>query len=116
MIGMAFKVFSKRLFGVIYEKPARSIFVYLAVFLGLHSSGLRAQAATPILYLMASTFTAGIMWQALSSEGNAAYLQNMHMLPFQEHKFAFFYVSTLGAYTLFTKTAALLSDLMAVTG
>lgn len=54
------------------------------------------------------------MWQALSSKDQASYLQNLYMLPFENRKLVFSYVSALGSYTLLTKTAALLSVAFAV--
>ena len=79
--------------------------VYLIVFWGLHTAEFRIQIAPFILYLMVSTFTAGVMWQALSSEDNAANMKNLFMLPFGGREFVFSYVSALGTYTFLTQTA-----------
>lgn len=111
---MIFKSFSKKLFGIKYEKLIRSLIVWPMVFWGLYIAGLKVQINSSVLYLMIGTFTAGVMWQALSSEDNAEYMQNMFMLPFENRKFIFSYVAALGTYTLFTKTAALLAVLLAV--
>ena len=78
---MIFKAFSKKLFGAKYERLTRTIFICLIMFSGLYIAGVRVRISPFILYLMVSTFTAGVMWQALSSEDNAANMQNMMMLP-----------------------------------
>lgn len=108
------KAFFKKLFGAKYERAAQAIFICLTVFFGLHIAGLKVRIAPSVLYLMTMTFTAGVMWQALSSDDNAVYMQNMMMLPFGRTEFVFSYVTALGSYTLLTKTAALLAVLLAV--
>ena len=80
---MSFEVTAKKLFGVNYEQLIRTLFLELVVFWGLHISGLRVEIAPSILYLMAGAFSAGVMWQALSSDGNRANLVNILMLPFE---------------------------------
>ena len=111
---MTFKVFAKNLFGTKYERLQRSIFIYLIVFFGLYNTDWKVQIAPFIRYLMLGTFTAGVMWQDLCSEDNAAKMQNMFMLPFDRRNLVFSYVAALGAYTIFTKTAALSVVLLAV--
>ena len=88
---MTFKAFAKKLFGVNYDRLIRTFFIYLIIFWGLFIADLRMQIAPFILYLMVSAFTAGMMWQALSSADNAANMQNMFMLPFDSRKFVFSY-------------------------
>lgn len=109
-----YKLFAKKLFGSKYERLKKTLAVYLIVFWGLHTAEFRIQIAPFILYLMVSTFTAGIMWQALSSEDNAANMKNLFMLPFEEQGFVSSYVSALGIYTFLTKTAGLLAVVLAV--
>lgn len=111
---MTFKAFAKNLFGARYERLRRNIFICLIVFWGLHITDWKVQAAPFIRHLMLSTFTAGVMWQALCSKDNAAKLQNMFMLPFDEKNFVFSYIAAFGAYTVFTKTAVLFAVLLAV--
>lgn len=111
---MTFKAFAKNLFGAKYERLQRSVFICLIVFWGLYITDWKVQIAPFIRYLMPGTFTAGVMWQALCSEDNAAKIQNMFMLPFDRRNFVFSYVAALGAYTIFTKTAALFAVLLAV--
>lgn len=111
---MIFSAFSKKLFGVKYGRLTRTVFICLIVFWGLYTGGFRIPVAPFILYLTVSTFTAGVMWQALSSEDNAVNMLNMIMLPFERQKFVFSYVAAMGIYTFLTKTAVLLAVLLAV--
>lgn len=111
---MMFKAFAKKLFGAKYERLKKTLLVYVIVFWSLHIAEFQIQIAPFILYLMVSTFTAGVMWQALSSEDNAANMKNMFMLPFEGREFVFSYVFALGAYTLLTKTAGLWVVVLAV--
>ena len=114
MMKMSFEVTAKKLFGVNYERLIRTLFLEMVVFWGLHISGLRVEIAPSILYLMAGVFSAGVMWQALSSDDNRANMENMLMLPFEGRTLVFSYVVALGAYTLLTKTAGLLAVVWAV--
>lgn len=109
-----YRAFAVKLFGRRYEKLKRTLPVYLIVFWGLHLAGGRIRIAPFILYLMAGTFTAGVMWQSLFSEEHAASLKNMLMLPFEERELVFSYVASLGAYTLLIRTAGLLAVVFAV--
>lgn len=111
---MMFKAFSKKLFGAKYERLTRTMFIYLIMFWGLYIAGFQVRISPFILYLMVSSFTAGVMWQALSSEDNAANMQNMIMLPFEGREFICSYAGAIGMYTFLTKTMALLAVLLAV--
>lgn len=112
---MLFSAFAKNLFGAKYERLTRMFVAELIVFFGLSATEFTVQIAPFLLYIMVSTFTAGIMWQALSSQDNTANLRNMFMLPFAAREFIFSYVIVLGLYTFFTKTAMLLAVLFALT-
>ena len=114
MMKMSFEVTAKKLFGVKYERLIRTLFLDLVVFWGLHISGFRVEISPFILCLMTGAFSAGVMWQALSSDGNRANLENMLMLPFEDRNLIVSYVAALGAYTLLTKTAGLLAVVWAV--
>lgn len=109
-----YRVFARKLFGVKYERLSKTLLIWLPVFYGLHLAGFRVQIAPSILYLMVSSFSAGVMWQALSSKNNAENMQNLLMLPFRKKHFIFSYVSALGTYTLLTKTAGLMAVVLAV--
>lgn len=86
---MTFKALSKNLFGAKYERLQRNIFIYMIVFFCLYITDWKVQIAPSIRYLILSTFTADVMWQALCSEENAAKMQNMFMLPFDRKNFVF---------------------------
>ncbi len=109
-----YKVFAKKLFGVNYEKLIQTSLIYFIVFLGLYLADFKIQIASFMFYFLVSTFTAGTMWQTLSSEDNAADMQHIVMLPFCNRKLVFSYITALGIDTIFTKTIALFSVLLAV--
>ena len=114
MMRMIGKAFAKKLFGAKYERLTRTLFMDVIVFWGLYIAGFQVQIASFIRVLMISTFTAGVMWQALSSKDNAVELTAMLMLPYRRREFVFSYVGVLGAYTVLTKTGLLFAVLMAV--
>jgi hypothetical protein len=114
MMKMTGKAFAKKLFGVKYERLPRTLFIDVIVFLGLYIAGAKVQIALFVRVLMISAFTAGVMWQALSSEDNAVELTAMLMLPFHCREFVFSYVALLGTYTVLTKTGLLLAVVLAV--
>lgn len=111
---MTGKAFAKKLFGAKYERLPRTLFMDVIVFWGLYIAGFQVQIASFIRVLMISAFTAGVMWQALSSKDNAVELTAMLMLPHQRREFVFSYVGMLGAYTVLTKTGLLFAVLLAV--
>ena len=114
MMKMTGKAFAKKLFGANYERLPRTLLIDLIVFWGLYISGVRVQIAPSVRNLMISAFTAGVIWQALSSKDNTVEMQHMLMLPFRRLEFVFSYVAALGAYTVLTKTGLLLAVVLAV--
>lgn len=114
MMKMTVDAFSKKLFGVTCERLPRTLLVDLFVFLGLYIAGFQVQIASSVRVLTISVFTAGVMWQALSSQDNAVELQHMLMLPLCSWRLIFSYVAVLGTYTILTKTGMLLAVLLAV--
>ncbi|RKJ22276.1 hypothetical protein D7X48_01650 [bacterium D16-50] len=114
MMKMTGKAFAKKLFGAKYERLPRTLFMDVIVFWGLYIAGFQVQIASFVRVLMISAFTAGVMWQALSSKDNAVELTAMLMLPHQRREFVFSYVGMLGAYTVLTKTGLLFAVLLAV--
>lgn len=111
---MMFKAFGKKLFGTNYERMARVLMAVLIVFLGLKAAEWEVRIAPSVLYFMTSSFTAGVMWQALSSKDTAETMQNLFMLPFAGRDFIFSYVVSLGIYVFLTKTAMLLAVVLAL--
>ena len=114
MMKMTGKAFAKKLFGARYERLSRTLLMDVIIFWGLYIAGFQVQIAASVRILMINAFTAGVMWQALSSGDNAVELKHMLMLPQQPKEFVFSYVAALGAYTLLTKTGLLLAVLLAV--
>ena len=95
-MNMMFKAFAKKLFGEKYERLIKTLLICMIVFSGLRISGFRIQIAPVILYLTVFAFTTGVMWQALCSHDNTAYMQNMLMVPFDRNAFVFSYITALG--------------------
>ncbi len=114
MMKMTGKAFAKKLLGARYERLLQTILLDIIIFWGLHIAGFQVHIAASVRILMLSAFTAGVMWQALSSKDNAVELKHMLMLPHQSQKFVFPYVAALGCYTVLTKTGLLLAVLLAV--
>lgn len=114
MMKMTGKAFAKKLFGAKYERLPRTLFMEGIVFWGLYIAGFQVQIASFVRVLMISAFSAGVMWQALSSGDNAVELTAMLMLPHQRREFVFSYVGMLGAYSVLTKTGLLFAALLAV--
>ena len=114
MMKMTGKAFAKKLFGARYERLPRTLLLDVIIFWGLYIAGFQVQVAASVRILMLSAFTAGVMWQALSSKDNAVELQHMLMLPHEPQKFVFSYVAALGGYTVLTKTGLLMAVLLAV--
>ena len=110
---MLFNVFRRKLFGNGFEKVFKYIVICTAVFFGLYMAEIRITIAPFIKYLMSGTFTAGIMWHALSSD-NSAELSGIAALPFRKHDFTFSYICAYGLYTVITKSVLLIAALFAV--
>ena len=111
---MTGKAFAKKLSGAEYERFFRTLLPDVIIFLGLYIAGFRVRVAAPVRILMINAFTAGVMWQALTSEENAVELKTMLMLPQHPREFVFSYVAAPGGYTALTKTGLLLAVLLAV--
>ena len=114
MMKMTGKAFAKKLFGAGYGRLPRTLLNDVIIFWGLYIADVQVQVAASVRLLMISAFTAGVMWQALSSRDNAVELKHMLMLPHHPQEFVFSYVAVLGAYTILTKTGLLLAVLLAV--
>ena len=114
MMKMTGKAFAKKLFGARYERLPRTLLMDVIIFWGLYIAGVQVQIAASVRILMINAFTAGVMWQALSSRDNAVELKHMLMLPQHGREFVFSYVAVLGTYTVLTKTGLLLAVLLAV--
>ncbi|MBQ8194940.1 MAG: hypothetical protein IJZ47_06200 [Oscillospiraceae bacterium] len=110
---MLFNVFRRKLFGKGFEKILKYVVICTAVFFGLYMAEINVTIAPFIKYLMSGSFTAGVMWHALSSD-NSAELYGIAALPFRKHSFTFSYIGAYGLYTIITKSALLIAVILAV--
>ena len=108
------KVLSKQLFGAKYESVGKSLIACLILFSAIDAAAIRITIASSILFLTATAFSAGVMWQALNSSHNADSMTGLFMLPFSNRKMTFSVVLTFTGYTLITKTGIVLALFFAV--
>jgi len=101
---MAFKAFSKQLFGARYESAGKSLLASGILFFAIRIAEMKLQIAPFILYLTSAAFTGCIVWQTLRSSRCVEILQGMLMLPFANRPFVFSYTLVIGGYVLITKT------------
>lgn len=111
-----FAVFLRKLFGKRWERMGRAFI----------NCGIIAAASYPlygsivikekIFYLILFTFTAGIMWKALSSEENAVDIRGLLLLPVPGSVVVRSCTAALAVYSIITKTSLLLTGLTAVSG
>ena len=71
------KVFFQNLFGTKQNPFIRTGIICLILLGSLSIADVQVPMKPFILYLMVSTFTAGVMWQGLSSETCAAHMQHI---------------------------------------
>lgn len=105
---------SKQFFGAKYERLAQNLIVCIIIFLAAHAAGIRIEIAPSILFLAATASSAGIMWQAIHSSGNADRIVGLFMLPFCNRTMTVSLVLAYTGYTLITKTFLILALFFAV--
>lgn len=108
------KALLKQLLGAKYERIAKSLISCLIVFLAIRTAEIKIEIAPYILFLTATAFSAGIMWQALNSSGNADRMIGLFMLPFGNRRMSLSIVLAFTVYTLITKTFLVLTLFFAV--
>ncbi|MBD5536587.1 MAG: hypothetical protein HDQ99_13195 [Lachnospiraceae bacterium] len=108
------KALLKQLFGAKYERVIKSLIACLILFLAAHTTGISMKIAPSILFLTATAFSAGTMWQAIHSSGNADRMAGLFMLPFTNRGMAFSFVLAFAGYTLLTITFPVLALFFAV--
>ncbi|MDE6320227.1 MAG: hypothetical protein K2M22_11105 [Lachnospiraceae bacterium] len=108
------KALLKQLFGAKYERVVKSLAACLILFLAIHAAGINLEIVPSILFLTATAFSAGIMWQVLYSSGNADRMAGLFMLPFTNREMTFSFVFAFSGYTLLTKTFPVLALFFAV--
>lgn len=96
------KALLKQLFGAKYEGIVKSLIACLILFLAAHTAGINMAIAPSIIFLTATAFSAGAMWQALHSSGNADRMAGLFMLPFTNREMTFSFVLAFAGYTLLT--------------
>lgn len=109
-----YKVFLKHVFGAKYEGIKKNIFVVAVVFFALFAAEIKMVIAPSVLFLTATVFTAGVMWQTLGSKGSMENLQGVLVLPFENRQLVMAYVFSLSAYTMLSKSALVLVLFFAV--
>lgn len=109
-----FQNLGEQLFGVKYERAAKSLTACIILFLAIHTAGIEIEIAPSILLLTATAFSMGIMWQTLNSSGNADRMTGLFMLPFRNREMTFSLVLVFTSYTLITKTFLVLALFFAV--
>lgn len=108
------KALLKQLFGAKYERAAKSLIACIVLFFAIHTAEIKIEIAPSVLFLTATAFSAGIMWQALNSSHNADSMVGLFMLPFASGKMIFSIVLAFTGYTLITKTFLVLTLFFAV--
>ena len=103
------KALSKQFFGAKYESVGKSLIACLILFFAIDAVEIRIVIAPSILFLTATAFSAGVMWQALNSSHNADSMTGLFMLPFANRKMTFLFVLAFTGYTLITKTGIVLA-------
>ena len=108
------RLFSKQVFGIRYERICKSIFSFIIIYMSLEVAEIKVEVAPFILFLTATAFTFGVMWQALNSANNVETLTGVMMLPFNNKEIVISYVGTLSVYSLISKTALLFAVLFSI--
>lgn len=96
------KALLKQLFGAKYERVIKSLIACLILFLAAYTAGINMEIATSVLFLTATSLSAGTMWQAIHSSGNADRMAGLFMLPFTNRGMVFSFVLAFAGYTLLT--------------
>lgn len=109
-----YKLFLKHVFGAKYEGVRKSIFVVAIIFSAVFAAEVKMEIASCVLFLTATVFTAGVMWQTLGSKSNMENLQGALVLPYENRQLVFAYVFSLSVYTLLSKSALILVLFFAV--
>lgn len=108
------KALTKQLFGMQYERVGTSMIACVVLFFAIHTAEISVAIAPSILFLTATTFSAGIMWQALNSSQNAKNMIGLFMLPFTNRAMTYSVVLAFTGYALITKVFLVLTLFWAV--
>ena len=103
------KAIGKQYFGAKYEAVRRSVLMAGILFFALYAAEIRFAIAPQILYLTASVFSGGIMWEVLTSRRNTDFFAGLFMLPFDETYQNAAIVLVFSAFTLITRSLPVLA-------
>lgn len=109
-----FKALSKQLLGAHYEQIRKSLFVCVILYFALYTAEIRFVISPFILYLTATAFTAGVMWQALCSSRNTEAMAGFLMLPFDSKYLTFAYTLVFSTYIILTKALPIMMIFFAI--
>lgn len=110
------KALLKQLFGAKYERIIKSLIACLILFFAAYTAGINMEIASSVLFLTATFLSAGTMWQAIHSSGNADRMAGLFMLPFTNGGMVFSFVLAFAGYTLLTIIFPVLALFFAVHG
>ena len=96
------KALWKQLFGAKHERVIKSLITCIILFLAVYTAGINMEIAASVLFLTATFLSAGTMWQAIHSSGNADPMAGLFMLPFTSRGMVFSFVLAFAGYTLLT--------------
>ena len=96
------KALWKQLFGAKHERVIKSLITCIILFLAVYTAGINMEIAASVLFLTATSLSAGAMWQAIHSSGNADRMAGLFMLPFTNRGMNFSFMLAFAGYTLLT--------------
>lgn len=109
-----FKAFSKQLLGARYERIPQSVIACIILYLSLSFAELTITVAPSILYLTATAFTGGVIWQAFHSGRSTESLTGILALPFNNLSLVVAYAGAFSCYAVITKMFLLLTLLFTI--
>ena len=74
------KALWKQLFGAKHERVIKSLITCIILFLAVYTAGINMEIAASVLFLTATSLSAGAMWQAIHSSGNADRMAGLFVL------------------------------------
>lgn len=110
----SFKIFARVCLGVHGRRLWRTVIVCLLVYGALSPLNLRLATAPFVFCVMPGLFSAGVMAHALQAKARAVQLRHLLMLPQNNGALVYGYVGALAIYVLLTKTAPLLTLMLAL--
>ena len=106
---MEFQAVGRQLFGEKYRGVRNSVYTAAILFISLRLSGFRGAVSPRVLFLTAFVFSAGIMWENLSSKRSAEHFEGLFSLPFEDGRLKAAIVSAFAAFTLLSRSLPVLA-------